>query len=825
MKFFLVIASLLGLLALGAAGFFGVWGYFYITRDLPQISSIRDFQPPAVSSVYARDGTLIAEFFVERRYPISMSEVPDVVKQAFLAAEDASFYTHPGIDVVSILRAVRENLREGQAKQGGSTITQQVVKNLLLTPEKTMARKIKEAILSYRLEQALSKDEIFEIYLNQIFFGNMAYGVRAAAKAYYRKELSDVTLAEAAYLAGLPKAPSRFSPTQNPERAKKRQAYVLGQMVKAGFITETQARDAKKEEVQFFPASTQNIFRAPYFATEVRRILSEQWRDLHPDMDGLKIYTTVDVDAYDMAERALRKGLRIVDKRRGWRGPLTGDGDLLTWEEFEKKYRPKSFGELMADEPTFALVEAAERGRLKVRLKGGSALVSSKESAWANRRLEQDGRVIVRPFEVGLRVGDVIEVSAIDASQAQGTQARGEGPVSEVSPEVRLDQTPEIEGAITLLDPLSGEVHVTLGGYDYSRSVFNRATQSLRQPGSAFKPIVYLAAIDGFKYTPSTLVDARPTNPDGSPRVFVVGKDQYWSPQNYGGDQAGVVTLRSALERSLNLVSADIVSRIGVDAVIKYAKLLGIESRLGRNLSISLGSSEVTPLEISRAYGPFAAKGVLCESMFITKIEDRFGSVVFDAAETRLGRARQVISEQSAFIMAHMMKGVVESGTATRVKALKRPIAGKTGTTNDHMDLWFIGYTPQWVAGVWVGFDQKKNIGNRETGGSTAVPIWIDFMGPFLEARDRVEYQKLEAELQEEARRLGIEYVPPEPLAPLDFVVPDGVEPFLVVKATGERAAESGPGVILEYFLKGTEPPARQAEERTVGSYIDSPDL
>lgn len=816
MKFLLVIASLLGLLALGAAGLFGVWGYFYITRDLPQISSIRDFQPPAVSSVYARDGTLIAEFFVERRYPISMSEVPDVVKQAFLAAEDASFYTHPGIDVVSILRAVRENLREGQAKQGGSTITQQVVKNLLLTPEKTMARKIKEAILSYRLEQALSKDEIFEIYLNQIFFGNMAYGVRAAAKAYYRKELSEVTLAEAAYLAGLPKAPSRFSPTQNPERAKKRQAYVLGQMVKAGFITDAQAREAKKEEVRFFPASTQNIFRAPYFVTEIRRILGEQWRDLHPDMDGLKIYTTVDVDAYQMAERALRKGLRTVDKRRGWRGPLALEAGPLAWQEFERRYRPRTIEELVPDEPTFALVEAVQGGRVTVRLKGGSALVSTKESAWANRRLETDGRVLSRPFDRELRAGDVVEVSAVDSPP---TQAGGQ------SPQVKLDQTPEIEGAITLLDPLSGEVHVTLGGYDYGRSVFNRATQSLRQPGSSFKPIVYLAAVDGFKYTPSTLVDARATNPDGSPRVFVVGKDQYWSPQNYGGDQAGVVTLRSALERSLNLVSADIVSRIGVDAVIKYAKLLGIESRLGRNLSISLGSSEVTPLEITRAYGPFAAKGVLCESVFITKIEDRFGTVLFDAAETRLGRARQVISEQSAFIMAHMMKGVVESGTATRVKALKRPIAGKTGTTNDQMDVWFIGYTPQWVAGVWVGFDQKKNIGNRETGGSTAAPIWIDFMGPFLEARDRFEYQKLEAESQAEAARLGIEYIPPEPLAPLDFVVPDGVEPYLVVKASGERAAESGPGVILEYFLKGTEPPARRAEERTVESYIDSPDL
>ncbi len=822
-RLFVIISLLLGILGAVAGGLFGVWGYFYITRDLPQISSIQDFRPPAVSQVFARDGTLIAEFFYERRYPVKMSEVPAVVRQAFLAAEDASFYSHPGIDFMSILRALRENLKEGQAKQGGSTITQQVVKNLLLTPEKTLARKIKEAILSYRLEQGLTKDEIFEIYLNQIFFGNTAYGVKAAVRSYYRKELSEVTLAEAAYLAGLPKAPSRFSPLQNPDRARKRQLYVLGQMVKARFISEEQAREAKREDVKFYPAITHNIYRAPYFVAEVRRVLAEQWRALNPDQDGLVIHTTVDVDAYDMAERAMRVGLRAVDKRRGWRGSqVIEGGDRLSTEEFEQRFKPRTFAEMPVDEPYPAMVESVKGRTVEVRLKGEVKSFDLKDSGWASRRLAKDQQVTNVPIEKSLKVGDIIEVSRGVLEET----TKGKETTSDLSRSfLRLDQTPDIEGAITLIDPLSGEVYVTIGGYDYGRSVFNRATQALRQPGSSFKPIVYLAAVDGFQYTPSTLVDARATNPDGTPRVFVVGKDQYWSPQNYGGDQAGVVTLRSALERSLNLVSADIVSRIGVDAVIKYAKLLGIESRLGRNLSISLGSSEVTPLEITRAYGPFAAKGVLCESIFINKIENRFGEVIFDANQDRLQRAKQVISEQSAFIMANMMKGVVQSGTATRVKALGRPIAGKTGTTNDQMDVWFIGYTPHWVAGVWVGFDQKTNIGRKETGGGTAAPIWIDFMGNFLNAHDRIEYAALEAESKAEAERLGIEFVPPEPLTPLDFSVPEGVDPYLVVKATGERALESGPGVIQEYFIRGTEPKQRAAEENTLESYIDSPYL
>jgi penicillin-binding protein 1A len=820
-----IFGSVLFLLAFLGGGVFAVWGYYYITRDLPRIESVKDFRPPAVSSVYARDGTLVGEFFSERRYPVNIKEVPPVVRNAFLAAEDANFYTHPGIDVFSILRAVKENLAEGRAKQGASTITQQVVKNILLTPEKKLARKVKEALLAYQIEKALSKDEILEIYLNSIFFGNTAYGIKAAARLYFRKELSEVTLAEAAILAGLPKAPSKFSPTVNPERSRRRQQYVLGQMVKSGFVTQAQASAALREDVKVYAATAQNIFQAPYYVSEVRRILGEQWRSLDIDRDGLTIYTALDAKADKMAQQALRSGLRDVDKRRGWRGPL-GEIPGAKVEQFEAKYKSQPYEAIDFGEPTPALVREVKpngpRGDVvSVYVGGETKELFLKDASWAVRRRDAEDRVSSMPLERALHVGDVIEVSRalrVSPKKADAKNKVAAGETVESKEEyLALDQTPDLEGAITLLDPFTGEVLVALGGYDYGKSVFNRATQSYRQPGSAFKPIVYLAAVDGFNYTPATLVDDRP-------RTFRVG-DQYWTPSNFDEKFLGDITLRVGLEKSRNLVSADLVSRIGVDAVLQYAKKLGIESRLGRNLSIALGSSEVTLLELSRAYGPFPAKGVLCDSTFITKIIDRDGKVLFDFEREKLSRAHQVISEPSAFIMANMMKGVVQSGTAMKIKELQRPAAGKTGTSNDQMDTWFIGFTPHWVAGVWVGFDLKKNIGAKETGGHVAAPIWLYFMKEFLGHEEKAEYEKLVNETKAEAQRLGIEYIPPDPIEPIDFGVPDGVEPYLVVKATGQLASEPGPGVIQEYFVKGTQPSRGVEQEQTQQSYLESPEL
>jgi penicillin-binding protein 1A len=807
-----ILVTGLGLACVG--GLFAVWGYYYLVRDLPKLSRIEDYKPPAVTRVLASDGSLMAEFYSERRYPVKFADVPDVIRKAFLAAEDASFYSHHGIDPVSIARAVIKNMQSGAVKQGASTITQQVVKNLLLSSEQSFVRKGKEAILSYRLERRFSKDEIFEIYLNQIFFGNTAYGIKAAARIYYHKELPEVTLGEAAMLAGLPKAPSEYSPVKNLKKARQRQAQILNQMVEAGFINDQQRRDAMKEDLKVYPASQQNVFASPYYVGEIRRVFAESWKNLDLDSDGLEITTAVDPQADQSAQAALRQGLREVDKRRGWRGPI----GKMSEAEYAQRYGALT---LVENNPTPALVKTNVSGVVKVRVGELDYQVDLNEAGWAKKFLEKDDSTrFASPADI-VRVGDLIEV-ALRRPMSSGK------PQEKTPLKVMLDQTPDIEGAVVLIDPRTGEVRAMAGGYDYTQSQFNRVTQSLRQPGSTFKPVLYLAAIDKYNYTPSTIMMDQA-------RTFRVG-DTFWTPANFDEKFLGPITLRTALEKSRNLVSADIVSRIGVDAAIAYARLLGIKSPLGRNLSLSLGSSEVTPLELTRAYSVLAAKGVLFESVFVKKIKDRFGHVVYESEAESAGKARQVISENSAFVMANMMKGVVSHGTGYRIKELGRPVAGKTGTSNDQMDTWFIGYTPTWVCGVWVGFDQKKQIGPKETGGVVAAPIWLYFMRDFLERSSTATLDSLEREAKGEADKLGIEYVAPKITEQLDFSVPEGVEPFWINKATGARLGQGSPGAFLEYYVKGTAPDEYpnvgdtsegdgEEREASTSSYLESPDL
>jgi penicillin-binding protein 1A len=794
---------------------FGAWGYYFLVRDLPKLSRIEDYKPPAVTRVLASDGSLMAEFYSERRYPVKLHDVPDVIRKAFLAAEDASFYSHHGIDPVSILRAAVKNFQSGSVKQGASTITQQVVKNLLLSSEQSFVRKGKEAILSYRLERRFSKDEIFEIYLNQIFFGNTAYGIKAAARIYYHKELPEITLGEAAMLAGLPKGPSNLSPIKNPQRARERQAQILTQMVEAKFITEAQRTEALKEPFVAYPATQQNVFSSPYYVGEIRRVFADKWKDLDIDSDGLEIVTAVDTGADRLAQQALRLGLREVDKRRGWRGPI----GTTTEAAYLKKYDTLTLEENV---PVPAFVRSVQGGVARVFVGKLQYNIDLNEAGWAKKFLEKDDSThFASPSEM-VKPGHLIEVALRRPMGAAPAKGADKTPLR-----VMLDQTPEIEGAVVLIDPTSGEVRAMAGGYDYSQSQFNRVTQSLRQPGSTFKPIIYLAAIDKYNYTPSTIMMDQA-------RTFRVG-DTFWTPANFDEKFLGPITLRTALEKSRNLVSADIVSRIGVDAAIQYARNLGIESPLGRNLSLSLGSSEVTPLELTRAYSVFPAKGVLFDSVFVLQIKDRFGNVLYDYALEKAKSARQVISPNSAFVMANMMKGVIDYGTGYKIKELGRPVAGKTGTSNDQMDTWFIGYTPSWVCGVWVGFDQKKQIGAKETGGVVAAPIWLYFMRDFLEQGKAAAVDGFEREAKAEAERLGIEYVAPQLTEQIDFSVPDGVEPFWINKASGAKLSQGSDGAFLEYFVKGTEPDEQpnlgedtsegEHEEASTSSYLESPDL
>jgi penicillin-binding protein 1A len=805
-----LLVSILGFFCVTALVGGGVVYYYYkrITADLPNFKSVEEYRPPAVTQVFARDGTLIGEFFKERRYPVSLSEIPVHVRHAFLAAEDANFYSHPGIDLISIGRALFKNVQSRKVGQGASTITQQVIKNLLLTSERKLERKLKEAILAYRLEKRLSKDGILEIYLNQIFFGNTAYGISAAAKVYYHKEVGALSIAEAAMLAGLPKAPSSYSPVADFKKAKSRQGYVLEQMRKAGFISIAEKEQADKEEITVYPASQQNIFHSPYFVSELlKRFTSDQtkWPSVNIDADGLKIYTSLDLVADSMARKALRQGLAEVDKRRGWRGPL---GRLTSGERsrFAEKYPPRAEA---GDGPQPALVTEIRKAQGIAMVEVNTHLYPlSLPDTWNNKRIDDHDKVSYSRAIDTLKVGDVIEVSLIQNEDVGGKK----------SVTVKLDQTPLIEGGIVMLDPHSGRVVTMYGGYDYTRSSFNRVSEASRQPGSAFKPIVYLAAIDGFKYTPSTIVN-------DSPRTFRVG-DQFWSPSNFDSKFLGPIILQTALERSRNLVSVEVVSRIGLKAVIEYARKLGITSALGRNLSLSLGSSEVRPLELTRAYGVLAAGGILYDTVMVDRIYDRKGAQIYDYESERMSVGKQVIDEKSSFLLSHMMKGVIERGTAMSLKALQRPVAGKTGTTNDQMDAWFIGFTPQFVTGVWVGFDQKKNIGDKETGGKVAAPIFLQFMKSYLDTVDASFYEKIIQEAKAESEKLDIEYVKPEKPLPLDFRVPEGVDPIWINRHSGYATSPEASGAILEYYKKGTEPKSIvEAEAPTSESYLESPDL
>lgn len=806
LKFIFVFALISFVLLAISAGLLGTWAYHYITRDLPQLSSIEDYKPPAVTKVFDRAENLIAEFYTERRYPVRLSDVPLFVRNCFLAAEDSTFYSHPGIDLISIARASFKNLQSGSSRQGASTITQQVVKNLLLTPQKDIRRKLKEAILSYRLEKVFSKDQILEIYLNQMFFGNSAYGIKAAAKVYFHKELDQITLAEAAMLAGLLKAPSKYSPISNRKQALNRQRYVLTQMLENRFVSKEAVEAALAEEVKVYPANNEKLHSQHYYGDEVRReLIKRLGGELEVDTGGYEVHVASDPIAEEMALKALRVGLRRVDKRRGWRGPLKSTSE----QDYEKIYKllaQRNQKPYQKNVIYLALVEKVEGSLVYINLGLERTAIDLSKSDWAKKKINPADRVSwIRP-EQELVTGSLIEVALSDlkANEVLG------GPVFE------LDQTPLIEGALVLIDPSSGEVRAMAGGYDYRRSQFNRVTQSVRQPGSTFKPIVYLAAVDGSGYTPSTIVH-------DEPRTFRAG-DELWTPGNFDEKYLGDITLRVALEKSRNLVSADIISRIGIDAVINYARKLGITSALGRNLSLSLGSSEVSLLELSRAYSVFPAKGVLFDSVFITKILDRNGQIIFDASGELLSRTKQVINENSAFVMTHMLRGVVEHGTAQKVKELARPVAGKTGTSNDQMDAWFIGFTPDWVTGVWVGFDTKKEIGNKETGGKVSAPIFLEFMQDFLAYNDQRKQQALLAENKAESERLGLDTQELE-IPALDFSVPEGVDPMWVDHFSGYLAAPGAPGAILDYFIKGTEPEKGDPEEPDVVDYLGSDEM
>ena len=790
--------------------------FFYLVATLPKVDRLADYRPPIVSQVFGEDGSLVGEFYLERRTVVPVAKIPKRLIQAFVAAEDSSFYQHRGIDYLGVVRAAVKNLISLRKKEGASTITQQVAKSMLLTPEKKFSRKLKEAILATRMEKALSKDEILYIYLNQIYLGAGSYGVQLAAETYFAKDVDQLNLAEMAILAGLPKAPNSYSPIKHLDKAKERQAYVLERMVKEGYITQSEADHARSLPILVHSRKKVNGDQSAYFLEQVRIQLEDKYGEDMLYKGGMKIYTTMNAEMQKAAYEGVVTGLKALDKRQGFRGPL----QYLAKEkvdEFCKKGEEGVDTAALRQGGTYQGVVTAidpVKGDLTVRVGDRTGTLGRKNMAWAGKvnLVETYGKPEgVKGRTIAL--GSVIEVSVVtpDVNKAGAVFA--------------LDQEPEAQAALFAMDPKNGAVRAMVGGYDFKKSQFNRAMQARRNPGSAFKPIIYAAAIDK-GMTPASIIDDSPVEYDS-------GGEKSWKPKNYDNIYRGPVTMRGALTNSINVVSVKILERIGVGYAIEYAKKLGITASLANNLTLALGSSSLTPMELTSAYAVFASGGYKVTPYFVTKVVDGDGkvleeitppaiptfaqasSVVKKAAETAERNAEeaagkqpaatagkggegspgspltlvQVISAETSYVMTNLMESVVASGTGQRAKALGRPVAGKTGTTNDMKDAWFVGYVPQLVAGVWVGYDQEKSLGSGGSGGQAAAPIWTDFM-------------------QRSLAGMPVQGFTPPPNVTFAQINPH----------TGRLVRDGSEGSVTECFVSGTEPTSYDGDPAKGGS-------
>jgi penicillin-binding protein 1A len=726
-----------GALVVGALMVLG--GYAYFSRDLPSVATLRDYQPPQTTRVYDRNRKVLGEIFSERRTVIPMKDVPRNVVLSVLAAEDADFYEHEGLDYSGILRAVGRDILEGRAAQGGSTITQQVVKLMLLTPERTISRKIRELILARRLENELTKDEILHLYLNNVNFGHGRYGIQEAAQYYFGKNAKQLTLPESSLLAGIPQAPARLSPRRNPEAARRRQRYVLAQLEAKRDVywpdlskeAIQAARDAKVEPIPLPEAGG----AAPEILTIARRMLRDAAGEDAMGAGGYQIHTSIDIDLQRDARSALQKGLRAIDERQGYRGTIRS----------KRRRAPKPTApvkSLRMGRTYFAKVSGTndEDERISLNVAGHDAVLRMRDLVRYNPE-----RLAASRFA---KKGDVFPVSIVELG-------------SEEDPAIaKAERGPE--GAVVVIEPRSRDVLALVGSYE-ARSGFNRATQAIRQPGSTFKPMVYARAIQSRRFTPASIVvDA--------PAVY-----DEWKPRNYEEwNYQGAIRLRQALARSINMVAIRVIEDVGVSDVAEFARQNGITTKLEEDMALALGASGVRPIELTNAYATFASGGRWAPARIVTRIVAPDGSEVpLPPAE----RARDVMEPSEAYVMTSMLRSVVMEGTGTPAQRLERPVVGKTGTSNDTRDAWFMGYSPTVVAGVWVGFDDSRSLGKRETGTRAALPIWIEL----IESADQTPKET-------------------------DFAVPSGVIVTNIDPASGLLAYPGQEDAIQEVFLSGTAP-------------------
>ena len=771
---FLLTVALVGAIA----------GFVMLSRyaiDLPDYQELATHEYPAVTRVLASDGRLLAEYAIEKRVFVPIRVVPKKVIDAFLSAEDKTFYEHPGIDIPGIVRAALTNFRNaGKDRRpvGASTITQQVAKNFLLGGEVSIERKIKEAILAFRIEQTYSKDRILELYLNQIYLGQGSYGVVAAALNYFNKTLDELTLSEVAYLAGLPKAPNNYNLVLHPDEAVLRRNYVIGRMLEDGKITKEQADQAMAEPLRLRQRDTTESVTADYFAEEVRREIAAdpQLGQEKLYKGGLYIRSSLDPKLQELADRVLRAGLVRYDQRHGYRGPVQQIDPGPDWQK-RLAAVPLPIG---LYDWRLAMVIDTGAPSLHVGFADGSeGTMPLAELKWAQRA--ENGRIVgkaIAKASDALQPGDVVMAEKVTTDASNNPYP---------ADTYALRQIPEVSGAMVVMDPHTGRVFAMTGGWSYQQSEFNRATQAYRQPGSSFKPIVYMAALDS-GYTPSTIVLDAPISIDQGPGLPL------WTPENYGGDYIGPATMRVGIEKSRNLMTVRVAQAVGMQKVVEYAKKLGVVDDLMPTLAMALGAGETTPLRMVTAYSQIVNGGKKIKPTFIDRIQDRLGRTIYrhddrpcddcraawnnQAVPSIPDTREQILDPRTAYQMVSILEGVVQRGTGVAVSAVGKPLAGKTGTTNDSKDAWFVGFSPDLAAAVYVGYDSPQSLGGKETGGAIAAPIFRDFMKEALADK---------------------------PATP--FRVPPGIRLVRVNLKTGQRpaAGDEGP-VILEAYKPGTEP-------------------
>jgi penicillin-binding protein 1A len=775
-----ILGALFGLAVILAMAGTGavVYVFYHYGQGLPEYNQLADYAPPTVTRVHAGDGRILAEYATEKRVFVPIEAIPRRVVNAFLSAEDKNFYDHPGVDFLSVVRAVVTNLANfgtDRRPVGASTITQQVAKNFLLTNEVSIDRKIKEAILAFRIEHAFTKQTILELYLNEIYLGFGSYGVAAAAINYFNKSLDELTIAEAAYLAALPKAPNNYHPIYRHEAAVARRDWVVGRMLDDGRISREEAAAATAEALIVRRRDNTEVVEAEYFAEETRRELARLYGDDSLYAGGLSVRTTLDPRLQEIANRVLRQGLIAYDRRHGWRGPLQeielGDGAQVA-ARLQEIERPVGIDETWQ----LAAVLATDAGKADIVLADGTAAhIPMAELKWARKWIEGQ-RIGHEPKQPGdvLQPGHVVLVEAVGEDGA-----------------FALRQLPDVNGGLVALDPHTGRVLAMAGGFAYGRSEFNRVTQARRQPGSAFKPFVYLAGLDS-GFTPATMILDAPFVLDQGPGL---GK---WKPSNYSKEFYGPTPMRVGIELSRNLMTVRLAQTIGMEKVVDYARRFGVIQNMDPVLSMSLGAGETTLMQITTGYAMMVNGGRRIAPTLIDRVQDRHGRTIYRhdlrdcpgcQVEAWTGQAppvlpderEQVVDPATAFQIVGMLQGVVQRGTGRRIAELGMPLAGKTGTTNDNLDTWFVGFSPDLAVGVFVGFDEPRTLGPQDTGSNVAAPVFKEFMAEALTPDDAVPFR-----------------------------IPPGIR---MVRLNAETAQPARPGdknVILEAFKPGTEPTGRE---------------